>query len=137
MENIAFFTTGMNFGAILAIAGIAILLLHMCRVLRDIEDKVGSRAGDKANIKMKSAKPCKAPVERKSKRVESLGKYLQKLREKKGMMKKDVEGMANLGVSYMSKLEKGKIRRPADAVIKSLAAIYGVTPRTLFQRIKG
>ena len=59
------------------------------------------------------------------------GTKLKELRQLRRMNQKDLAKAAEIDVTYLSKLETGKMEPPAEATVRKLAAVLGVEPTEL------
>lgn len=62
---------------------------------------------------------------------ETFGARLRALRLAKRMNQRDLAGLANIDVTYLSKVETGKMDPPAEGTVRRLAAALGEDPTEL------
>lgn len=74
-----------------------------------------------------------------SKRIESslgndFGEYLRELRKSVGLTLAEAGKIAGVSAAYLSRMEKGKRKKPSYAVLRNLASAYKINPNTLFNK---
>lgn len=58
---------------------------------------------------------------------QSLGKYLQAIRENKQLSLRAVEKAVGISNAYISQLESGKIKQPSPSILHKLAELYDIS----------
>jgi transcriptional regulator with XRE-family HTH domain len=65
---------------------------------------------------------------------EAIGEYIKELRKKRGLTYAQLGELAGLSDSYISRIEKGKIKTPSADTLGKLASHLGVTKQHLLER---